>query len=287
MSLSEELIKAATVITPLTSCPKHTHLRQAWEMILGGLILPLLVKDIPEILDDEKKTLMELYTKKKVIEFFTPKEVIVEKEVEVERIIPSGDPIEKVTTRIVRIKDTIPKIGGKYRRIKGSISKEKKKEESLRLEDRDIFIRYWNLKQDLVSKDDPVCDQLAKECSHSIAPAQVAGYFSHLCRLGRETEATRTGRIERALKRGTNSVTPVYSQDLIEKIQKNWKEEREDKRIRAEAHARIMAGKTPSDIVEVVSETSTVKEVTPTVIPSASSPIVEPDPEEEFDIKFM
>lgn len=280
MSLSDDLINVAKIITPLTIEKEYFYMKKPWEMILGGLILPLLAKEMPEILDDDKKALMEEYSKEKVIEFFTPKEIekVVEKEVVKE--VPTGEPVIKEVTKVVRVKSDAVKIGGKFRRIKGEIKKEIKKESALKPEDRDIFNRHWNDTQHLVSDSDPVCERLAKECGHSVAPAQVAGYFSHLCRLGLETEATRRGRIERAVKRGSYTVAPVYSSELLDEIQKHWEKEREDERIRAEAHAKLRSDETPetSETVEVVTEKPVEK-------PIEKKP--EPVSEEDFDIKFM
>ena len=181
---------------------------------------------------------------------------------------------------------------GKFRRLKNGVAKVKRFERDLTPDDRDVIIRWWNGAQRLVEKEDPVCATLTAQINErsavALSPMQVAGYMSHLCRLGLLTEETRQMRISRALARGAFRVAPVYSRGLLDAIQRNWEEQRADEILRAQAHAQLRAARQEGRRLRIKSGAGGESVIAPAHNPHQvvqTAPLTEE--EEPFDIKWM
>jgi len=308
--LVEKLNSAVFNITPLILSKEFEHMREPWQMMMGGLILPAIAKEDPSVLNEpEFKELLESYTKDKVEEYFKPKTVevsvdrVVEKKVEVEKVVEKivekvvHVPVDRVVEKIVEKVVHVPLTTGtdtKFRRLKDDITKKKLMERQLVCEDRDVFIGWWNANQRLVPDTDPVCGILAKAINEArlnaspLAPAQVAGYFSHLCRVGMKTEAVRNEIIRKSLSRGVFTITPVYSQKLLDEIQKNWELERADETARRKDHEILRARRAAGDTTPVVAIVDKEKGVVTSPEPITSTPQAPvTEPEEEYEIKFQ
>jgi hypothetical protein len=256
MSKIEDLHKAVMVVAPLVLTPEHAHMKKVWEMVVGGLILPEMVKEDPTVLEADRsfKKLLDDHSKKKIEEFLHPKPVELTKEVKVEVPVTREKivKIPEIHEKIVRISGGPANNGGKYRRLKEKVSKVSRYERELTCSDRDKIISRWNKEQRLVPKDDAICAQIVKEINafsglEPLAALQVAGYFSYLCRLGRCTVAIREARIDRAVKRGDLTVRPQYSEELIKKIIENWKVQRADKIARQKDHTELRKRRAAGD----------------------------------------
>lgn len=305
--LVDKLNSAAFDITALLLSQKeYEHMKEPWQMFMGGLILPAIAKEDPTVLDDpQHKELLESFTKEKIAEFFTPKTVevpvekIVEKIVEkpVDRIVEKvvEKPVDRIVEKIVEKIVHVPLTTGtdvKFRRLKDDITKKKLMERQIICEDRDRFIAWWNANQRLVPDTDPVCGELAKKINESnpnaspLAPAQVAGYFSHLCRVGMKTEAVRNEIIRKSLKRGVFTITPCYSQKLLDEIQKNWELQRADEEARRKDHEILRARRAAGDTTPVVAIVD--KEQGVVTSPEPIAPAVQtPVQEESFEITYQ
>jgi hypothetical protein len=181
----------------------------------------------------------------------------------------------------------------KHRRLKDGVNKEKNFEREMTCSERDLIIRWWNQNQRLIPKDDPVCADLAQAINGTtttkapVSAMQVAGYLSYLCRMGRWLSADRDARFERTKKRGAITILPVYSAALITAINENWEREREDERLRAEAHARMRAARQAGQKVRVrtmdAAPQAPVRRTAPVNVP-VSAPVQ--TSEEDFDFRF-
>lgn len=255
--LLNRLHEAAFTVTPLVLEEEYKHMKEPWEMILGGLIIPAMVKEDPEVLDGNPKykELLEKYTPEKIHEYFHPEPKVIEKKVAESKSLKKGK--KKTSPKSERA--PITKDGEKYRRIKGKIKKVSRFARSLEIEDRNVIISYWNDRQKLVPSDDPLCEKIAKEINDAcgkepIAPAQIAGYFSHLCRIGMRSEEDRERYIEGALKRGCFSVTPEYTPDLLKEIVGHYEAVRKEEDARKKAHAKIRAARTGEPLARTEEE---------------------------------
>jgi len=253
----KELIDAAVAINPLVDTDEFAHMRKPWEMVLGGLLLPALVKDDPEFLkaNPEYQELLDRYTKEKVEAFLKTGPVIVE--------VPGETvEVEKIVTKTVKVPVPVAgakgapktplhepcKDGGKCRRLKDDgVDKKSRKKRGFDSADRDIIITWWNDNQKMVDKEDPVCQTIAdkinavKSADDKVSALQIAGYFSRLATWGRMVDADREAMFDRSMKRGSYTVRPEYSPDLLKAIEENYLKEREDERIRKAAHAKMRA----------------------------------------------
>jgi hypothetical protein len=119
-----------------------------------------------------------------------------------------------------------------YRRLKDGLNKVSRKTRELSTEGRDILIRWWNVNQRLIPKEDQACVTLTAQVNalrpsaEPLSALQIAGYFSHLCRMGLRTEDERVARLSASLNRGAHTIMPVYTQALLDAIYANWEFER-------------------------------------------------------------
>ena len=250
--LVTRLHTAAHDITKLILSQEHMHMKEPWEMVLGGLIIPEMVKHQPDVLDKfpEFIDLLKQHSPEKVREFFTPKtvenEVVVEKEVikevvkkEIVTVNSNGKPLPKHTPNAD---------GGKHRRLKAGVNKTKKFEREISCSDRDHVLKWWNQNQHLVPKDDPICVRLAEEINLNntgidkpIAPAQLSDYVSWLCRLAKGPQKDRDGYTSNAIGGGFITIAPVFSAELMQEVVDNYNQQQEEKRIRDKAHQDMRA----------------------------------------------
>lgn len=169
---------------------------------------------------------------------------------------PAPDIDAVLTEPIVSTGDVVTVTSNKHRRLKNGVEKISRFARDMSCTDRDHVIRWWNREQRLIPKDDPVCVSLTAQINGMmgglpISSMQVAGYISYLCRMGLWASIEREARFQRTIIRGNISVMPVYSNGLVASIQENWEREREDERIRAEAHREMRAAKAQGKQVRV------------------------------------
>lgn len=140
---------------------------------------------------------------------------------------------------------------GKNRRIKDEVRKVLKKQRNLIPEERSAIIEYMNKTQDLLPHDDGtgegICIKMCVEFNNKspnlepVYPYQIAGYYSHLCRMALKDESERDNWFQAATF--INSVLPYpvpkWTKKFIAKVYKNWKSEKEDRVLRLKDH-RVM-----------------------------------------------
>jgi hypothetical protein len=181
----------------------------------------------------------------------------------------------------------------KFRRLKDNgVSKVKRFERELTCLDRDMIILWWNDNQRLVPENDPVCALIADCINYQatdlpLSSMQVAGYISYLCRLAMWDELSRQTRLVKSLERGAFSVMPIFTRPLLNAIIQNWQQEREDERLRAQAHAELRTARMAGRALRIKSGSGvkSVSVLTPMTTPLA--PVKVASQEEEFDIKWM
>ena len=277
---------AAEALTPLAaSCE---YMRKPWEMILGGLILPAMLKEDPSALSEEQKVLLEEYTEDKIRAYFKVGTVT----------LPKATTTPKIPKVPATPKDpAAPKaepVGGKFRRLKDGVDKEKKKDKDMTTANRDTIIRWWNTNQHLVRRDDPICAKIADDITKSriddiiIAPYQVSGYISHLCRMSLWTDERRVDYIATAIVKGAFTVPPEFSAALLNEVAVHYEEAREDERVRAEAHAVTRAAREAKAVTmtpAVVATPRAIPVVTPVAVevPVAAVPSIA---DEDIEIVF-
>lgn len=215
--MSDVLKKAAFEVTRLVLDKKHIHMKKLWEMVLGGLIIPVIAEGNADLIEKnpEFKNLMERYNKKAIKRFLkeAPKETIIEKKVEV--IVPVDD------------NESL------FRRLKDDgIKKISRKKRELNVIERNAIIEWWNNNQRMIDKNDPVCaeivDQLHPDGSRPISPLQIAGFFSLICRKGLKVEGERSEYWNKRLSEGNINLTPIYSEEGLKTIQNIWKLNRKE-----------------------------------------------------------
>jgi len=263
----QALRDAAFAISPLVVEESFAHMKEPWEMILGGLIFPAMAQEDPDSVKENPKftALMEKYSKEMVTEFFTPK---------VE---------EKVVKEVVEKVRVVPGTGGavKFRRLKDKVSKESKMERKLCASDRDVIIRWWNENQRLMDRVSGECQDLVDKIHaldtslEPLAPAQVAGHVSRLSHMGMKHD--REKRADRWIDKGMCSVRPTWSKEFLEAIERNYEAERKEELERARDHGKMRRGEayepkpktaTPSAAMTPVETAS--KEEAPSPEPVAS-----------------
>jgi hypothetical protein len=214
-----EIDKVTEILGKLVLQGKFAHMKTHVQAIMGGLLLPSLV-DLGQVdaKDTEVAELLKSYSKPEVKKMLNPEPVTV-KEVVHERPV--------------------------FRRIKDGVNKEKRIKRELDPAGRDILIRWWNVNQRLVPKEDPVCATLTAQVnalnSHEepLSSMQIAGYFSHLCRTGLCVAEDRDERLKRSMKRGAHTIMPEFTQGLLDAIKENWEKERANEAAMAIDHAML------------------------------------------------
>lgn len=209
---AKELETVTEVLRKLSIQAKFSHMRVPVQAIMGGILLPELV-DLGQVDGDdpEVQRLLDNFSKKNVKELLNPDPITVE--------------IDKIIDRVVYERPI-------YRRIKSVVNKQILKERKLDTQSRDVIIRWWNVNQRLVSKDDPVTVTLTAQINAlysdniPLAPMQLPGYFSHLCRMGLKTEDDRERIFGASMDRGDHTIMPIYTQKILDEILENWEFQR-------------------------------------------------------------
>ena len=202
---------------------QNGYMKAPLDMVIGGLVIPAMVKEDADLLDDESvKDMIRQYSRANIEKMLSGKETeVVEKVVEVEKVV-------KVIEQ-----------NKKHRRLKnGYAVRPKKMKRVLAASDREIVIRWWNQTQRLsAGKDDPICEELAAKINQNVtapedklAAYQVNGFISHLARLGLKLEKNREDSIEHAMARGDYSIRPIYTQSLIRLIIETNNRNKDDKK---------------------------------------------------------
>lgn len=226
---AEEIASAAETLQKLVLSGKGAHMRTHVQTLIGGLALPELVKrGAIDKNDPAIKEALKKYSRTEIKKQLSPAPVEVPVEVEVETVVHE-QPV--------------------YRRLKVGLNKQKRKKRALDSIGRDVLIRWWNANQRLIPKDDPVCVTLTDQINaimdkrgdglEPLSPMQIAGYFSHLCRLALRTVADRDIVLTRSVKRGNFSVIPRFSQELIDAVQENWERERANEQAMVADHRKL------------------------------------------------
>jgi hypothetical protein len=215
---------------------ENKYMKEVLNMLIGGLVIPAMVKEDPELIDKNNgfKALMQRYSRTNIENILKGS---TEKVIEVKKIVE----VEKVIEKIVEVNTII-----KHRRIKTYQNRERKQKRTLQTSDRDTIIAWLNAEQRLASRNDPIGDQLADKINAGItdpdsmlAPYQVNGYISHLCRLA--LNADREASIDEYIKRGDMTIRPVYTPEFIKIIKDNYDQARKDEAEGAAERARIKA----------------------------------------------
>jgi len=240
----KDLSDMVALLTERTVTPEYLHMLKPWEMVLGGLVLPLMAEmDDTLKSDPQYAELTARYDPAAVGAFFAEKiveKVRVEKVVEqqiVEKIVNAGTP-----NRTPTLHGTV-KTGDKFRRLKDNVDKKKRKVVDIPPEGRDAINLWWNSNQKLCDMGDcqPIADQINKASAVTLSAAQVSGWLSWLCRLALKTEADRADYFQRAFRLGKFTVIPQFGTRFVQEIANNKIKQAEDRRIAAEAKARMKA----------------------------------------------
>ena len=216
---ANEIDKVTEILGKLVLQGKFAHMKTHVQSIMGGLMLPQLV-DLGKVdaTDPAVSELLKSYSKPAVKKMLNPEPVKV--------------------TEVIHERPV-------FRRLKNGVNKEKRIKRELDPAGRDILIKWWNVNQRLVPKDDPVCATLTAQVNalhpndEPLSSMQIAGYFSHLCRMGLKLPEERDDRLFRSMERGDHSVMPKYTQELLDAIKENWERERANEAARHGDHARM------------------------------------------------
>jgi hypothetical protein len=215
----KEIDQVSELLGKLVLQGKFAHMKTHVQAIMGGLLLPSLV-DLGQLdaKEPEVADLLKSYSKPEVKKMLNPEPVKV--------------------TEVVHERPV-------FRRLKTGVNKEKRIVRALDTAGRDILIRWWNVNQRLIPKDDPVCATLTAQVNalnsneEPLSSMQIAGYFSHLCRTGLCLAEERDARLRSSMKRGAHTIMPEFSKELLEAIKENWEMERANEAARVTDHAKL------------------------------------------------
>jgi hypothetical protein len=230
---TEQLHTLAFAVTP-DILKEYSHLSDLWQALLGGYVLPEMAKSEPESIVGNAgyKALMDKYSKENIAEMFKGEDKIVEVIKEVPTII------EK--TVVVREGEHVV-----HRRLKSDIHKISRKKRPLNAAERDLVIKVFNEKQDMLDKTSEVFKNIAdvvdaaRDEDDKVSAPQLAGYWSSLCRWADRPKVRREQWIEKSLKKCIFNITPVYSERFVAKIKANYMAKRAEAAERAKDHAKI------------------------------------------------
>lgn len=232
---AEQINAASVVLASLTVRGEYAHMKGHVEEILGGMLLPYQVKkgdikkNAPGVADLIKK-----HSKTEVKKRLAPEPKIVEKMIEVEKVVVVGENT------------------GKFRRIRteNKISRMKR---TLGPIDRDVIIRWWNTNQRLIDKNDPVCNVLAEQINATqpgnepLCALQVAGYFSVLCRIALYIDDKRKEHALSWVNKGMCTVEPLFTQPLLDAVKENWEKNQRDEAQRRLDHEELIRRRAAGD----------------------------------------
>jgi hypothetical protein len=212
-----DINKVTEILGKLVLQGKFAHMKTHVQAIMGGLLLPSLV-DMGQVdaKEPEVADLLKSYSKPEVKKMLNPEPTTI--------------------TEVVHERPV-------FRRLKDGVNKEKRIKRELDPAGRDILIRWWNVNQRLVPKEDPVCATLTAQVNalngleEPLSSMQIAGYFSHLCRMGLCLPEERNERLHSSKKRGAHTIMPEFTQELLDAIKENWEKERANESARKVDHA--------------------------------------------------
>jgi hypothetical protein len=240
------IAEVIATLSARTLTPEHSHMLKPWEMVFGGLVLPLLTELDESVKGSPKyNELVARYSKENIEKFFSVKEIkVVEvQEKEVVKVVKVGGGTERTPT----LHETV-EAGGKFRRLKTVVAKVSRKKIDLPSDALDSINTWWNANQKMA--DDGVCQMLAEVINKQrdaprnatpLSAAQVAGWVSWLCNLALKTVADRDDYIARARKSGKFTVAPSFTPAFIKVIDANKARQSEDRDIALAAKKKMEA----------------------------------------------
>jgi len=252
------IAEVVAALSARTLTTEQSHMLKPWEMVFGGLVLPLLAELDESVKKDPKyDELIARYSKESIEKFFKVREVekIVEKQVEVEKIVMVEVEVEKQVEKIVEkyvkvgseraptLHETV-EAGGKFRRLKTTVAKVSRKKIDLPCGALDSINMWWNANQKLA--DDGTCQMLAEVINKQsngtpVSAAQVAGWVSWLCKLALKNDADRDDSIAKARKSGKFRIAPSFTPALIKVIDENKVKQAENRDIALAAKKKMEA----------------------------------------------
>jgi len=239
------IAEVVAALSARTLTPEHSYMLKPWEMVFGGLVLPLLA-ELDESVKGSPKydELVARYSKGNVEKFFKVHEIKVEKIVE--------KPVEKIVEKYIKVgsAERTPTLhetveaGGKFRRLKTVVAKVSRKKVDLPCDALDTINLWWNANQKMA--DDGVCQMLAEAINKQsngtpVSAAQVAGWVSWLCKLALKNDADRDDSIAKARKSGKFRIAPSFTPALIKVIDENKVKQAENRDIALAAKKKMEA----------------------------------------------
>jgi hypothetical protein len=180
------LDKVANDLTVKILTPEYAHFVDMWKAVLGGFICRERAKYIA--VSSEDQAVIDTYTPDKIRLLGSGKIEVREVEKIVEKKVVEKVYVDKpvVVDHGVTTGGAGGNTSGVMRYKPAGVQKEKNKKRELVAEERLIIIEAFNKEQRLVDKDNPICTNLIQQFPASNPPsypAQVAGYWSFLCRI--------------------------------------------------------------------------------------------------------
>lgn len=225
-SLSKIISETSETLSGLILQKKYAHMREPVQIVLGGLLLPILA-DLGELDTDDPNVsfFLEKYSRDNIKKILNPDPIQIPVEVPIEIIIKERP---------------------RFRRLREDVCKIKRKKRPLSPIARNTLIKWWNDNQKLVPSDDPICVILTERVNklektqYPISNMQISGYFSLLCRMGLETEIDRMLFFRDKISKGYHTLMPKYTPELIELIKENWLRMKKEKADRVRDHNTII-----------------------------------------------
>ena len=227
----EQLDLLAAAITKRVCTPEYAHMLELWKAFLGGFVGPEIAKLDPDTIDAKRQALIDQYSKEAIQKMLHPDPI--EKTVEVEKIVYKDRPAPTSGTAPA---PTPSGTDNGNRRYRPTVNKVSRKKREMKAEERQSIIELFNQTQKLMDKDDDACKSLVDDINGRLLagdpktyPAQVAGYWSWLCRLVLKPQvdqqkwysnATRLGKIP------SGCPMPVASDEFIKLIVENQSKEK-------------------------------------------------------------
>jgi len=290
--LIQEVVAA---LSKASLTPEHAHMLKPWEMVFGGLLLPVMAESDPKVKEDKRYAkLTAKYSKEKVEAFFAVREVEVKVEVPGPEKVVEVEVIKEVAGQTVVVNGgrtptlhSPVKMEGKFRRLKDKVAKVARKKHSLTKEARDAMNIWWNGNQRLTDTGDcqPVVDAINAKHGTDLSPSQFGGWISLLTRfVTKYSKAERIIRLASMEKRGFFTVMPEYTDAFTVAIMDNWEAERREEDIRAKAKKQMRdeaGGATASTVQPSTPAATPASQGAPQAAgqaPAPEAPTVEPTP---------
>jgi len=251
---SKLITEVVAALSQKTLTVEHAHMLKPWEMVLGGLVLPMLAEEDPSVKGTPVyAALTTRYSKEAVEQMFSLHEVEKIVEREVEKIVTVEVPVAGAPGQTIVVSGRTPtlhstvKEEGKFRRLKKTINKVARKKHGLNSNARDAMNTWWNQNQRLTNTGDckPVVDTINAVSGTCLSPSQFGGWISLLTRMVTDDlkagTSKRSSRIASMKKRGFFTVEPMFSDRLVNEITDNYDAQRREDDIRAQTKAQMKA----------------------------------------------